>query len=856
MIKRGISPLIATILLIGFTIILAILVFRFTADFTERTIEFTDIADDLNCLVDLSIGNFCIDSGYARFQIRNNDNINISDFIFTTYYDDDILVERVETGLNPFQTDIFYTPYQIANHSHIEVRPGIEFNEGSGYCLPNIAAIGDLNYCETALAFCGDNVVNQVIEECDGLDLDGKTCSDFEGFSEGVLSCYPAGHLQQCEFNTENCIATQPPQMNFNIQDAYTDTDFWYPLKISIQNSGDDIDAFKVQIQGDINDEYIHTQTIFSGETKEINVFYSLGVGDISSIALIPGRKRIPIGESVEFDWYPDAVETIDSSQIRDNTNWAGVLGYWIFKQGGSDTVVYDKSPQNTNCNIDPIALPIWENDRYCLFGRCYSIDGEDNGLSCDNPSYFDNSINNQITIEALVRPWRINNPIGVPKNRIITSKYLGESFVGERSWMLRLDETTENLKFRIFRADNGNSRTVDADPSRVFTVGAIWHHLVGQYNGQAMRLYVDGELVGENNFGSDQSIIDSPTANVMLGDWFNLGGDTFNGRIESVAIYNAYLGETTIKKHANDVYSLANCPVAKRTNEPDYCEHVNVFGINNSVGIDQTSGWGRRIGSRYVGLREYLEFSDSTHTNCDVAIMAVHGGSIEAGTEQMARYMYDKLVDDGKNVALWVYGSRNTDCSLCDSGCEDVCHHVTSNSIDPNCDPYLREILSSCKVGVALHGCAEGCPTTPQTNNLPPVLIGGRAEYGFKELIENELSTSLGSSYYIINFDDVPDCKFFVDDITCYRGADYCNVVNQFPRFTSSNGLPGIQIEMPPEMRDNALVSRTDEECDAATPPEDCLTRFENEVIDGDTQAAADAYVQAIKNYIDQKGW
>ncbi|MBI2110353.1 poly-gamma-glutamate hydrolase family protein [Candidatus Woesearchaeota archaeon] len=854
--KSGISPLIATILLIGFTIILAILVFRFTADLAEKTIEFTDIARDINCLIDLSIGNFCIDSGYARFHIRNNDNINISDFIFTTHYDDAILVERVGTGLNPFQTDIFYTPYQGANYSYIEVRPGIELNGNSGYCLPNIAAIGDLNYCETALAFCGDSVVNQAIEECDGLDLDGKTCSDFSGFSEGALSCYPAGHLQQCKFNTENCIATQPPQMNFGILDAYTDTDFWYPLKIRIQNSGDDIDAFKIQIQGSINDEYTHTQTIFSGETKEINVFYRLGVGDIYSIDLIPGRKRIPIGESVEFDWYPAAAETI--SQIIDNTNWDVVLGYWTFKQGGLDTVVYDKSPQSKNCNVDPSAAPIWEDDRYCLFGRCYSIDGDGNGLSCADPSYFDNGINNQITIEALVRPWRINNPAGVPKNRIIASKYFQDAYQF-RSWIFRLDEDTESLRFRIYRdtGSGGDSfRTVDADPNRNFTVGAIWHHLVGQYDGDDMRLYVDGELVGENDFPSSQSIIDSPTANVMIGDWQNLGGDTFNGRLESVAIYNTYLDETTIKKHANDLYSLTNCPVAKRTNEPDYCEHVNVFGINNSVGIDQASGWGRRIGSRYVGLREYLEFSDSVHTDCDVAIMAVHGGSVEAGTEQMARYMYDELVEDRRDVALWVYGSRNTDCSICDSGCEDVCHHVTSNSIDPNCDPYLREILSSCKIGIALHGCADGCPATSQTNNLPPVLIGGRSEYRFKELIENELSSSLGSSYYIINFDDVRDCKFFVDDITCYRGADYCNIVNQFPRFASSNGLPGIQIEMPPEMRDNALVSRTDEECDAATPPEDCLTRFENEAISGDTKDAADAYVKAIKSYIDEKEW
>lgn len=53
------------------------------------------------------------------------------------------------------------------------------------------------------LGYCGDGVVNQPYEECDGNDLNGVTCTDLN-FSGGVLSC-----LNDCTFDLTGCtIAT------------------------------------------------------------------------------------------------------------------------------------------------------------------------------------------------------------------------------------------------------------------------------------------------------------------------------------------------------------------------------------------------------------------------------------------------------------------------------------------------------------------------------------------------------------------------------------------------------------------------------------------------------------------------
>lgn len=53
----------------------------------------------------------------------------------------------------------------------------------------------------TKLSICGDNI-KEYGEDCDGSDLDGKSCQSF-GHTQGALSCYAS-----CDFNFSNCSST------------------------------------------------------------------------------------------------------------------------------------------------------------------------------------------------------------------------------------------------------------------------------------------------------------------------------------------------------------------------------------------------------------------------------------------------------------------------------------------------------------------------------------------------------------------------------------------------------------------------------------------------------------------------
>lgn len=70
------------------------------------------------------------------------------------------------------------------------------------------------------ISICGNNVVEGG-EDCEGSDLNGKSCSDIAGFSGGTLACDIS-----CSFDTSNCIKTTvtPTPTSIPLSNSVTST--------------------------------------------------------------------------------------------------------------------------------------------------------------------------------------------------------------------------------------------------------------------------------------------------------------------------------------------------------------------------------------------------------------------------------------------------------------------------------------------------------------------------------------------------------------------------------------------------------------------------------------------------------
>ena len=56
----------------------------------------------------------------------------------------------------------------------------------------------------TLAVYCGDGSINQVNEQCDGINLGGQTCIS-KGYTYGVLKCTPS-----CQFDISGCRPITP----------------------------------------------------------------------------------------------------------------------------------------------------------------------------------------------------------------------------------------------------------------------------------------------------------------------------------------------------------------------------------------------------------------------------------------------------------------------------------------------------------------------------------------------------------------------------------------------------------------------------------------------------------------------
>ena len=81
----------------------------------------------------------------------------------------------------------------------------------------------DTSVC-VPIPVCGDNTINQAFEECDGADLGSSPdCSD-HGFAPGPVGCHPAGSASECTYDTSSCSAAPSCGDNL-VNQAFEDCD-------------------------------------------------------------------------------------------------------------------------------------------------------------------------------------------------------------------------------------------------------------------------------------------------------------------------------------------------------------------------------------------------------------------------------------------------------------------------------------------------------------------------------------------------------------------------------------------------------------------------------------------------------
>ncbi len=171
--------------------------------------------------------------------------------------------------------------------------------------------------------------------------------------------------------------------------------------------------------------------------------------------------------------------------------------------------------------------------------GRSFEFDGVDSNVGVGMVGGFALNEDRSFTISAWINT---NDPAA---HQVITGNYMGEGGgVGNYSTYLRIHDG--NLEFHL------NKRQV-ADAVVTTAIETGWHHITATYDGDEMRLYLDGHLQGSANRSSFFSGCIDNTRGWYIGDYSpetvsaHGSHSTFDGCIDEVKFYARALSEEEV---------------------------------------------------------------------------------------------------------------------------------------------------------------------------------------------------------------------------------------------------------------------------------------------------------------------
>jgi len=184
--KRGISPLVASVLLIGFVVILAAVVMNWGGSFIRNTTEQTGETSEaqLGCIsnVNLEVNNVCLLGKKIRFSINNKGEDTVDSFNFRVFNNNQVDLSEGGslTGFtaNNYKANFSNLPKDITK---LEIIPKININGDVVACPAQTVNVDNLDICDedraAAVYYFEDGAADSSSYRNDGSIYGGANCS-------------------------------------------------------------------------------------------------------------------------------------------------------------------------------------------------------------------------------------------------------------------------------------------------------------------------------------------------------------------------------------------------------------------------------------------------------------------------------------------------------------------------------------------------------------------------------------------------------------------------------------------------------------------------------------------------------
>lgn len=235
---------------------------------------------------------------------------------------------------------------------------------------------------------------------------------------------------------------------------------------------------------------------------------------------VIPGQQNLTSWLTVGLD-APSASLTL-MVDCRRGPYPFGLVGYWRFDEG-SGAIAFDSSINNNHGIL--VNGPLWVDGKY---GKALEFDGASNYVKVEDSSSL------HMTDAVTVMAWtRVDGATG--DYQIICARWYGYGGEAILSFVLEFRPDGNTPWFRVRTTSNDQA----AISNRSIAYGE-WAHIAGTYDGNIVRIYVDGALVGSTSLSGPINLGVQP---IVIGAHSSAGDrNFFKGAIDNVMVYNRAL--------------------------------------------------------------------------------------------------------------------------------------------------------------------------------------------------------------------------------------------------------------------------------------------------------------------------
>lgn len=212
------------------------------------------------------------------------------------------------------------------------------------------------------------------------------------------------------------------------------------------------------------------------------------------------------------------------------------LVGYWSFESVLANGTVYDNSSYKSNCLMVNFASNTPTASKY---GDGLDLDGDNDYIVCGADSNFD--ISEAITVEAWVKPkdasgWR----------RIVSKQFVTGTATSNSVFQLGIHNTNK------WRWSVGG--VFDVYPATPTPVTDQWSHVVGTYDRNNTKMYVDGaEIYSSTDYTDPIRVNSDQNLTIGASEWNGAPAFYTNLTVDEVRIYSRALSPEEVNASFNN---------------------------------------------------------------------------------------------------------------------------------------------------------------------------------------------------------------------------------------------------------------------------------------------------------------